>query len=871
MTNNRSEVNLLVKLIHASAGTGKTYWLTNEFINLVAKENFIDSMKKIIAITFSEKAACEMRTRIVQGIFEKIISGLNNEEEKIKCENQLFLLRVSTIHSFCRSLLKRFSFLFQIDPNFVVCESEQSYIFFQRAISLFLEKDDPERFIKKLKPMKLKRFLKYMEELKNTHPQVFLGRPGENQMSEPLFLCFQEINQTYSDIKKQNSVMDFNDLESLSYLLICEHPESLNVLNDFDESVDFIFVDEFQDTNLLQWKIIKEFSREWVSGIGAKAETGKNYGLFFVGDRKQSIYFFRGAENTVFDDADRFFGNFVKRDFLTTNYRSFPEIIEFVNNVFNGQDGFPVQENLSVSEKFSQRNRALVEIKFFDTKNTSIRDEKQNEYKWICEKILSLIESEFSVYDKNSDIFRPVEFRDIAVLIRKRTHLEILEELFGKYSIPFVNIGGIGFYQEDEIIFLISLLCVLADPSDTLSMANLENSIFHLDQDRIKKWRALLAGDFASSILDKIIMEIDMFSKLSSQGCANVEKFLMLIGEMEHVPFFQMVQNLRRISNRPEEPKADVFSEHHNAVRILTVHASKGLEFPVVFLAGIEQGKPDTGKIYLMHKRVEEKNNDYVFVFKNEKDDFYQDYVKKLEEEEKRILYVALTRARQCLFITGAKKKSVWFEALDNFQPLYPAKEVGFSKKPGFIKSEKKETRKMPAVSRKLISPVSFSSSGEVFSFEGEKTGTIIHRILWEISNNFVEADFNTIKERAIFLLKKTKMYADITAEMEIHLKNILKPQIKKIILPAKNSFSELPFLAEIDGKNVYGIVDRIVVENDICKIYDFKTRHSCKIMDKDIEQLTLYKNGISRIFPCRETQTFIVFTFCGIIESVET
>ncbi|MCM8815161.1 MAG: UvrD-helicase domain-containing protein, partial [Candidatus Omnitrophica bacterium] len=252
--NNQFELNLQVKIIHASAGTGKTHWLTNEFIDLVERGNFIDSIKRIVAITFSEKAACEMRARIVQGIFERIINRLHNEEEKIRCENQLFLLRVSTIHSFCRSLLKRFSFLFQIDPNFVICEPEQAYIFFQRAVFLFLQQRDPERFIKELKPMKLKRFLQYMEALKEAHPQVFLGRPKDYEISKPLFFCFQEIDRAYKEIKKQNSVMDFNDLESFSYSLICEHPESLNVLNDFDESVDFIFVDEFQDTNLLQWK-----------------------------------------------------------------------------------------------------------------------------------------------------------------------------------------------------------------------------------------------------------------------------------------------------------------------------------------------------------------------------------------------------------------------------------------------------------------------------------------------------------------------------------------------------------------------------------------------------------------------------------------
>ncbi|MCX7706130.1 MAG: UvrD-helicase domain-containing protein [bacterium] len=668
MRNDQEEMNFVVKVIHASAGTGKTHRLTGEFINtIVESKNFIQTMRGLVAITFSEKAACEMKMRIVQGIFDRIVNQLQKEEEKIKCENQLFRLRVSTIHSFCRNLLKRFSFLFQIEPDFRVSEVEQSYIFFQRALSLFLQNAEPDRVLGDLEPMRVKKFLEYMEVMHKTHPQIFLGKPAEQSFTKSLFTCFKEIEKVYQDIKRQNSSMDFNDLESLTYLLITEHPESLNILNDFDEHVDFIFVDEFQDTNLLQWKIIREFSREWISGRGAKAEAGKKYGLFFVGDRKQSIYFFRGAENSVFEDAQNFFTPYVRNEFLTTNYRSFPEVIEFVNTVFDGHPEFPEREKLVASEKFSQRNHGFVEIKLFDKKGITIRDEKQKENRWMAEKILSLVENKFLIFDKEQDTFRPIEFRDIAILIRKRTHLEILEEILREYSIPFVNVGGIGFYQEPEIIFLISLLSAIADPSDDLSLKNVFQSIFQVDLQKISCWRSLLRSNFASSVVDRIVMELDMFSKLGSQGCANVEKFLMLVHEMREMPFFQMVQNFRRISNREEEPKADIFSEQQNAVRVLTVHASKGLEFPTVFLASIEQGKPETRKINLMHRRTDVNDRDYTFIFRKEKDDFYNYYVNKLEEEEKRALYVALTRARQILIITGARQKSVWFDILKNF------------------------------------------------------------------------------------------------------------------------------------------------------------------------------------------------------------
>ncbi|HOJ31127.1 MAG TPA: UvrD-helicase domain-containing protein [bacterium] len=871
MKNNQETLNFSVRMIHASAGTGKTHRLTREFIALVKKDDFIRNIKRIVAITFSEKAACEMKSRIIHAIFNEILTGIKDEKTRIEYENQLFLLRISTIHSFCKNLLTRFSFLFQIDPNFTVAEPEKIMIFFNQAISKFLENthfDNP--VISRVKPMKMKQFLDRFGYLNKNHPQVFLGKPiDDNETTGPVFECFLIVNNFFQEIKKQQSVMDFNDLEIYTYLLLKEHPESLNVLNDFDEAVDFIFVDEFQDTSLLQWKIIREFSSEWVSGIGAKADTGKSYGLFFVGDRKQSIYHFRGAENTVFDDARAFYGQYVSSEYLTTSYRSFPSVIEFVNRVFEGYPGFPEQEKLRVHSDFANRKEGFVEVKLFE-KNTSIFEAKETEFNWIARRILSLIDSQFTVYDKNTKAFRPISFKDIAILMRKRTHLKILEQQLRSYSIPFVNVGGIGFYQEPEIKFLVYLLCALADGSDLLALKNLQQSVFKINLSQIEQWRTLLKSDFAASVLDRIIAETGMFSVAGTQGCANIEKFLMLVHEMRDIPFFQMVQNFRGILSKEEEPKADVFSEFQDAVRVLTVHGSKGLEFPVVFLSGLEQGIPNKSKITLMHKRNDTPDSDYVFSFRSsgEKGDFYDDYVRRLEEEERRILYVALTRARQSLVITGVKRRSTWFEMLEKFEIDYPATDP-MQREFVVRQQEQQSVSQIPVIRRRPVSPVSFSSQKEQFESQKEKTGTIIHKIICEISNGFVNARHDEMTKRARFLAEKINVNIDYK-DLEIHLQNLLKPEILDVISPKPDSYSELPFLVEIDGMYVQGVIDRVVYSNGIWKIYDYKTRHTLAITDDDRKQLKIYREGISHIFGTRNVQAFLIFTFCGIIKELE-
>jgi ATP-dependent exoDNAse (exonuclease V) beta subunit len=106
--------------------------------------------------------------------------------------------------------------------------------------------------------------------------------------------------------------------------------------------------------------------------------------------------------------------------------------------------------------------------------------------------------------------------------------------------------------------------------------------------------------------------------------------------------------------------------------------------------------------------------------------------------------------------------------------------------------------------------------------------------------------------------------------EIETHIENLLKPEILKIILPQPSSYSELPFLSVVDGKNVYGVIDRVIIENGICRIYDFKTGKRTKISDNDILQIDLYKSAVRNLFNMEKTEQFIIFTFQGIIKQVQ-
>ncbi|HRR95733.1 MAG TPA: UvrD-helicase domain-containing protein, partial [Candidatus Ratteibacteria bacterium] len=675
----------IANIIEASAGTGKTRYITEEMLSIYREYRNPEILKRIVAITFSEKAAIEMKERFLKKFYGEIFSDLS-EKEKVEIENVLFKLQISTIHSYCQTLLRRFYFLSDIDPYFEIIEEGESGVLFNRAIYKVLNtKSGRKSFAEISKKFKLNHFKNVLFSFLNAHPHIFLGEP-EGEITKKITSFYNIISTQHFFLKKEFSYLDFDDLEKLTYKTLRDNQDALVVLEDFDENINFIFIDEFQDTNLLQFEIVKKLIEEWISGYGAKVDRGENFGIIIVGDRKQSIYKFRGAESKLFDDAKEVLSAYMTEKVLTENYRSSKEIIDFVNNVFENESPWNIQKLIVSEKKFNLPSK--IEIKLFDNKN---EEEKKNEYKWVCQKIIEIVENKIPVIE--NDIERTIEFKDIAILLRQRKgkYFKYLERYLSDFGIPYVIIGGVGFYQEEEIIMLTSLLFALVDPEDKFSIWNIKNSILNMDKIEIEKLRQYLGQYNIVEIIENIFKEKNIWEKLNGQQKANCEKFLMILNQQKKLPLFQLTQNLREISERNEEPKADIFSIHQNAVKINTIHGSKGLEFPCVFLINIEDGgssRKNDEIIYIREKGI------YKYSLNIESQENFKDiYKREIKEEEKRLLYVALTRSSQYLFISGQKSKNLWVNMIEKTEEKYKAEEI--TRKSRKIEKEKIKKEKI--------------------------------------------------------------------------------------------------------------------------------------------------------------------------------
>lgn len=864
--------NFKALIIEASAGTGKTHWITNQFIQLIGKENPASDIRRMLAVTFSEKAAIEMKSRILEKIYAELFPQLS-EHKQIETENAMLRASISTLHSFCKNLLRRFAFYREMDPFFTVIDDRQSTLLTYMAFNRFLSDTQGIDILPMLKSLKMETLKKFLFSIIKTHPYATVGSP-EGELSENISILSRQVATIKSEIKRELSFLDFDDLEIITYNILTESPESLIILEDFDERYNFIFVDEFQDTNILQWRIVYKFVEDWLAGYGAKAEKGKPYGIFLVGDRKQSIYKFRGAEGKVFDEAKKALKDYYKEEKLGKNHRSSPVIIEFVNKVFEGISPWE-EEKLSPELQIP----GSIEINFIECEKDKKAKEKakEKEYQWVIEKIKKLVSSKQEIYDRKTGNFRPVNFQDIAILIRQKVgkKFPVLERCLKEAKIPFVILGGVGFYKEPEISFILSLIFALTDPTDGVSLWNLQTSSYGITPDKVYNWREFLEKEEIVDVIERILAELNFWDGLNTQQKANIEKLLMILDEWKSIPLYTIAHNLRTMMLSAEEAKADIFSEHQNAVRVLTIHNAKGLEFPVVFLVNVEDGKVNLTDD-ILYRKTEEGGPPYKFVLKKEADKEYEESFKDmLKEEELRVLYVALTRACQYLFISGVKEgKSIWMELLEKFAPEFPAVPPG---KTSFVEEIQEKI-----VVREYIPKINYGDILTSYTEEKEKTeyhyegtllGNIAHKLMYEISEGRIK-NRKEYEERVNFYLKKT--YFENKKKMKEILMKIyenMEKNLEVMEIVSKNekgkTFSELPFAVEIGGKIYTGFIDRVIlVDKESALIYDYKVEESKP--EKFKEQMDIYENAVRSIFPDRKVvKRFVIFLKKGIISEI--
>jgi ATP-dependent helicase/nuclease subunit A len=970
MTDNYLDITKSV-MISSPAGSGKTEKLSRRYIALLQNGSDVE---RILAITFTEKAAAEMKERIL-----KILAA----EDPVlfaRVRERMPRMRISTIHAFCLKLLKRFCLELDVDPSLEVMDGFNADTLWSEAVYQSLQEDGAsgERlFYGVLKDSGIKGWntlYRMLNELHSMRPKIELGLgkmgmdldTGGSGRLEILLALYSRCLAKYTAKKRERHSLDYNDLELMAYEAISKNPEWLNVLYSFDEHTDHILVDEFQDTSSLQWLIIDKLTEEWRSGHGAKREAGMSPTIFLVGDDKQSIYSFRGANVDIFRNAGDKLSEWLAGEYhfieIRENYRSLPVVVDFVNALFGRLMPKGIFNDRRVEYtpfEAVRQGEGAVELTVIEGAGIS-RDDRRIEAFAAASRIEEL-HGQYEVYEK--DARRACNYGDMAILLRSRTQLAVFEDALRKRGVPFVVIKGIGFYNTPEVAMLRDLLFTLIDPMDDHSLFNvLRSPLFSIGyaslcalikdslphkasmgylyplvesaarQESLKEpaqktlwpvsgdgklneaavsinsWIARSREMPLAVLIEDILGETGTWKYLhEKQRYVNAKKFIKLVAGFESCGLggTEIREKLIRASEKSDESKANVNTEGMDAVKIMTVHASKGLQFPMVFLPCLDErggGKSgavvmdeDGGSMNLAYEDDPEMRRELP-VFRRQKE--------KAEEEEKRLLYVASTRARDYLFMSGVLNR----KPTGKLAYLMEAFGMDESDKPGdlpfsvrrlkaaelsdtvfrsgggpVLKSPKKPERAgfrdeiihtEPLVKDYRPASVWLDVTEEIEDIRrkhGEDwlvLGRAFHRIFEGISNGSI--DIMQPDKRIIDSLR-----AEICPEASIpRMKDIVMTDIKRledsglmkeIILPQDNSYAELPFVHE-HGRRVYkGRIDRVIIRDGVAFIYDYKTY---PIREKDIPeilqrysfQLDIYRRAAERLFSVK-AKAYIFFT----------
>ena len=590
-------------LVIAGAGSGKTKVLTTRIAYLIKNKNI--SSDNILAITFTNKAAKEMKDRV---------SNILNQNVR--------RMHISTFHSFGVEILKKYGYLINVDKNFTILDSDDSL----KVIKIIVE---DMNLTKTISP-------KHIKDVISSYKNKLI-LPEEAEKNTFTFEEKQIVdiyNKYQRKLANSNSV-DFDDLLLMPYLIL---DKNINVLEALQEQYKYILIDEYQDTNDAQYFLVKMLSKKYQN-------------LFVVGDSDQSIYSFRGANYKNILNFTKDFPN-AKVIKLEQNYRSTNNILNIANNV--------IKNNIERSHKDLWSSLGEGEdVKFFHV-NT-----EEDEVNYVISEIKK-ISSKYN-YD------------EIAVIYRTNAQSRLFEQLFINNAIPFKLVGSFGFFNKKEIKDLIAYLKLINNPKDDISFLRIVNyptrgignktienlqkeadslnlslydSIKEEDKKLIifknlmeelkKSSKTMSLKNLVEEICDKtkIIEDIKKDNDLeSSIREENIKEFITYVDNFEkdnESNLGEFLENLILFSDKENSEDAD-----DKKVNLMTVHAVKGLEFKVVFVVGLE-----------------ESLFPYQLSLENVKD----------IEEERRLYYVAVTRAKEKLYLLAAKRRYAFAKV--SYNPL---------------------------------------------------------------------------------------------------------------------------------------------------------------------------------------------------------
>lgn len=610
-------------LVTAGAGSGKTRLLTHRICNMIENENI--NPFNILAITFTNKATNEMKERLVSMLPES--SGV----------------WVSTFHSMCVRILRNDIENLGYSRNFSIYdESDKEKVIKQLLKQLNLEDNDLKGKVSW-----------HISNAKNLglNPIEYLNEIKYEPKKDVIYKCYD----LYEKEMKKNNSLDFDDLLMKTLELFYQFP---NVLESYQNRFKFILVDEFQDTNVVQYKIVKLL-----------ADKFKN--VFVVGDEDQCIYSWRGAN---IENINNFIKDYNCKVYkLEQNYRSTKTIIDYANKLIKNN-------NERLEKTLFSENEQGEDVVYYNGYDDN------EEADFVARNISTLI--------KNG-----VNPKEIGVLMRVSAMSRLIEEKLLNYNAPFTVSGLFKFFERMEIKNVLAYLKIVLNPKDSANILRIINfpkrgigsstieklqniaSVENLSlYDVVLNYRNFdisnaiktKIGEFAKVLEDiknlyetlplgefvkELINVVGIKEEYSSRSEEDYDRLLNIDQLVQSVVTFEkqnpdksLLDYIESITLQSDLQDED---DDKDAVSVSTVHASKGLEFDYVFIIGVEEGK------FPLSRAIEE--NDL--------------------EEERRLMYVAITRARKKLYITRAKRRFMYGSYADTIDSR-------FSKEMGLVKNE---------------------------------------------------------------------------------------------------------------------------------------------------------------------------------------
>ncbi|UEA31734.1 DNA helicase PcrA [Granulicatella elegans] len=598
-------------LIMAGAGSGKTRVLTHRMAYILAEEEV--HPWNILAITFTNKAAREMKERVSQ------LVGSQAEE-----------MWVSTFHSMCVRILRRDIELLGFQRSFTICDPSEQ----QTAMKRILKKLDIDN-----EKYDYRMILNRISQAKNDLEDVEeFNKKYTGYVEQIIGKCYRE----YQKELAKSMTLDFDDLIMLTVQLFQKHPKTLQY---YQQKFQYIHVDEYQDTNHAQYRLVTMLAKKF-----------KN--ICVVGDADQSIYGWRGADMSNILEFEKDYQQ-AKVVLLEQNYRSTKTILQAANHVIENN------VNRKVKKLWTENEEGEL-ITYYRAQS------EQDEGYYVLSQIQSLLRDGYH-YD------------DFAILYRTNAQSRVMEENLLKSNIPFRLVGGQRFYDRLEIKDLLAYLRLIVNPQDDLSFRRIVNSpkrgigatslaklsdfaeVYQLSLleaseqisvsplsgkaakalekfattiEELRKMQEFLSiSEFVEQVIEKTGYLASLEKQHTMEADARIENIQEFISvakqfeqerleeESEDSPLLQFLTDLSLVSD------ADSDEGDGRVVTLMTLHAAKGLEFPVVFMIGLEEGIFPSFRSIMEHDDV---------------------------EEERRLAYVGITRAEQKLFLTNAYSRLLY-------------------------------------------------------------------------------------------------------------------------------------------------------------------------------------------------------------------